>query len=404
MPFEAVPPKMQRRQLIGEYYGGLPMASFWPTMVKTNINVSNLSIKILHWITSSLAYHQTLNAMVFFSTIKQIDDPNDKFDIIAGLKISNFDMDENLKRKIEVIAGCPNLAAVAAVVASAKHELEELLLPDAALESISFSSLPTEFQEFYSLLSSELAVFDGKKHLDLAPHVLKMYETWRPYPDHDKRIVTIIKGSDVVVEDSEKAQELIATNRRHILLKTTLATVSAEEISTRRSEFDQVFPSSVYWKILHEQQTVTPFEMREDVLRAIWASLANRMPVAVGLFDVLVALHREVPAPLSATVDHVAASPNLMIMVHIIQRLDRNMSPYLRQHEGHPKNKDGKNYLSNVVPTMKIWRIMYAELHRYAMINGVPGGDEAMEETLEIANVEKSIDDEYERQAKAWGR
>lgn len=62
--------------------------------------------------------------------------------------------------------------------------------------------------------------------------------------------------------------------------------------------------------------------MREDVLRAIWASLANRMPVAVGLFDVLVALHREVPAPLSATVDHVAASPNLMIMVHIIQRLD----------------------------------------------------------------------------------
>jgi hypothetical protein len=46
------------------------------------------------------------------------------------------------------------------------------------------------------------------------------------------------------------------------------------------------------------------------------------MPVAVGLFDVLVALHREVPAPLSATVDHVAASPNLMIMVHIIQRLD----------------------------------------------------------------------------------
>jgi hypothetical protein len=32
-----------------------------------------------------------------------------------------------------------------------------------------------------------------------------MYETWRPYPDHDKRIVTIIKGSDVVVEDPEKA-------------------------------------------------------------------------------------------------------------------------------------------------------------------------------------------------------
>lgn len=84
-----------------------------------------------------------------------------------------------------------------------------------------------------------------------------MYETWRPYPDHDKRIVTIIKGSDVVVKDREEAQELIATNRRHILLKTTSATISAEEISKRRSEFDQVFPSSVYWKILHEQQTVT---------------------------------------------------------------------------------------------------------------------------------------------------
>jgi hypothetical protein len=40
------------------------------------------------------------------------------------------------------------------------------------------------------------------------------------------------------------------------------------------------------------------------------------------------------------------------------------MSPYLRQHEGHPKNKDGKNYLSEVVPTLKIWKIMYAELHR----------------------------------------
>lgn len=94
-------------------------------------------------------------------------------------------------------------------------------------------------------------------HIDLAPHVLKMYETWRPYPDHDKRIVAIIKGSDVVVEDPEKAQELIALNRRDILLKTTSATVSAEEISTRRSGFDQVSPSSVYWKILHEQQTVT---------------------------------------------------------------------------------------------------------------------------------------------------
>jgi hypothetical protein len=72
--------------------------------------------------------------------------------------------------------------------------------------------------------------------------------------------------------------------------------------------------------------------MREDVLRAIWASLANRMPVAVGLFDVLVTLHREVPAPLSATVDHVAASPNLMIMVHIIQRLD--VSPVTRIFQG----------------------------------------------------------------------
>jgi hypothetical protein len=69
--------------------------------------------------------------------------------------------------------------------------------------------------------------------------------------------VTIIKGSDVVVKDPEKAQMLIAVERQHILLKTTSATVSAEETSTRRSEFDQVFPSSVYWKILHEQQTVT---------------------------------------------------------------------------------------------------------------------------------------------------
>jgi hypothetical protein len=72
--------------------------------------------------------------------------------------------------------------------------------------------------------------------------------------------------------------------------------------------------------------------MREDVLRAIWASLANRMPVAVGLFDVLVTSHREVPAPLSATVDHVAASPNLMIMVHMIQRLD--VSPVTRIFQG----------------------------------------------------------------------
>jgi hypothetical protein len=30
---------------------------------------------------------------------------------------------------------------------------------------------------------------------------------------------------------------------------------------------------------------------------------------------------------LSATVDHVAASPNLMIMVHIVQRLDVSRSP-----------------------------------------------------------------------------
>jgi hypothetical protein len=106
-----------------------------PTMLKTNINVTNLSKKILHWTISSLAYHQTLNAMVFFSTIEQIDDPNDKFEIIAGLKISTFDETENLKRKIEVIAGCPNFAAVAAVVALAKNELDELLPPDAALES-----------------------------------------------------------------------------------------------------------------------------------------------------------------------------------------------------------------------------------------------------------------------------
>jgi len=104
-------------------------------MVKTNVNVSNLSTKILHWTISSLAYHQTLNAMVFFSTIAQINDPNDKYEIIAGLKISNYDEDENLKRKIEVIAGCPNFAAVAAVVALAKNELDELLLADAALES-----------------------------------------------------------------------------------------------------------------------------------------------------------------------------------------------------------------------------------------------------------------------------
>jgi hypothetical protein len=109
-------------------------------MVKTNINVSNLSIKILHWTISSLAYHQTLNARVFFSTIQQIDDPNDKFEIIAGLKISTFHEDENLKRKIEVIAGCPNFAAVAAVLASAKDELEELLLPDAALESSEYEA------------------------------------------------------------------------------------------------------------------------------------------------------------------------------------------------------------------------------------------------------------------------
>jgi hypothetical protein len=93
--------------------------------------------------------------------------------------------------------------------------------------------------------------------IDLAPHVVKMYETWRPYPDHDKRIVTIIKGSDVVVEDPEKARELIAENRRHILLKTTSGTVSADEVAARRKEFDQVFPASVYWKILHEQQSVT---------------------------------------------------------------------------------------------------------------------------------------------------
>lgn len=109
-------------------------------MVQTNLNVSNLSTKILHWTISSLAYHQTLNAMVFFSTIEQIDDANDKFEIIAGLKISTFNEDENLKRKIEVIAGCPNFAAVAAVVASAKDELEELLLPDAALESSEYQA------------------------------------------------------------------------------------------------------------------------------------------------------------------------------------------------------------------------------------------------------------------------
>jgi hypothetical protein len=110
----------------------------------------------------------------------------------------------------------------------------------------------------------------------------------------------------------------------------------------------------------------------------------------------------------------------------------------LRQHEGHPKNRDGKNYLSVVVPTLKIWRIMYAELHRYvkvfllhlftlvtdrcfilihslpsltdglyrryAMINGVPGGIEHPEEALEIPKVESAIYDEYERQAKVWKR
>jgi hypothetical protein len=69
--------------------------------------------------------------------------------------------------------------------------------------------------------------------------------------------MTIIKGSDVVVEDPEKARQLIAENRRHILLKTTSGTVSADEAATRREEFDQVFPSTVYWKILYEQQSVT---------------------------------------------------------------------------------------------------------------------------------------------------
>jgi hypothetical protein len=38
------------------------------------------------------------------------------------------------------------------------------------------------------------------------------------------------------------------------------------------------------------------------------------------------------------------------------------------------------------------------------MVNGVPGGDETMEETLEIPKVESAIYDEYERQAKVWKR
>jgi hypothetical protein len=64
------------------------------------------------------------------------------------------------------------------------------------------------------------------------------------------------------------------------------------------------------------------------------------------------------------SVTRILRKRSVLVVLLLCDSTQRNMSPYLRQHEGHPKNKDGKNYLSEVVPTLKIWRIMYAELHR----------------------------------------
>ena len=164
-----------------------------------------------------------------------------------------------------------------------------------------------------------------------------MYERWCPFPYEDKRIMVVDKEIQDRKDDVEES-------RRKILLK-TIGTVDAETVAQRRELLGKIFPTSVYWQIIHREHktitreilllihTVTPIltmalttfaalEMPEGVLRAIWYSLSRRMPDPAGLFAVLVACYKDIPTPLSVAVDHFAASPNLMVLVTLVHWFD----------------------------------------------------------------------------------
>lgn len=68
--------------------------------------------------------------------------------------------------------------------------------------------------------------------------------------------------------------------------------------------------------------------------------------------------------------------------------------------------QDGSSYLSQIVPNLKIWRVLYCELHRYASEHGlkidIMDGPDVSGEVLPVAQVEKMIREEYKRQAKEW--